>query len=63
MEAEDEELDLDANEDDGTKLDLARAYIDMGDTDDARSLLQEVVANGSDEDVAAANELLSNLDD
>ena len=63
MEAEDEEHDVDANEDDGTKLDLARAYIDMGDTDDARSLLQEVVANGSDEDVAAANELLSNLDD
>ena len=31
----------------GTKLDLARAYIDMGDPDGARSILQEVLQEGS----------------
>ena len=63
MDAEDDDLDLDADEDAGTKLDLARAYIYMGDTDGARGLLREVIADGSDDDVAAANELLSGLSD
>jgi len=31
-----------------TKLDLARAYIDMGDPDGARSILDEVIEEGSD---------------
>jgi len=31
-----------------TKLDLAKAYIDMGDAEGARSILQEVMAEGSD---------------
>ena len=31
----------------GTKLDLARAYMDMGDPDGARNILQEVLAEGS----------------
>ena len=30
----------------GTKLDLARAYVDMGDSDGARAILEEVVAEG-----------------
>ena len=30
----------------GTKLDLARAYIDMGDPEGARSILQEVLDEG-----------------
>ena len=30
----------------GTKLDLARAYIDMGDPDGARGILEEVLAEG-----------------
>jgi pilus assembly protein FimV len=30
----------------GTKLDLARAYVDMGDADGARAILEEVVAEG-----------------
>lgn len=30
----------------GTKLDLARAYIDMGDPDGAKSILEEVMAEG-----------------
>ena len=31
----------------GTKLDLARAYMDMGDPEGARSILEEVVQEGS----------------
>ena len=31
----------------GTKLDLARAYMDMGDPDGARSILNEVLQEGS----------------
>ena len=31
----------------GTKLDLARAYMDMGDPDGARSILKEVLQEGS----------------
>src|SRR5690606_34268551 len=32
----------------GTKLDLAKAYMDMGDPDGARSMLEEVVSEGND---------------
>jgi pilus assembly protein FimV len=32
----------------GTKLDLARAYIDMGDNDSARDILTEVIEEGND---------------
>ncbi len=44
-----------------TKLDLARAYIDMGDVDGARDILQEVEAEGSPEQQAEAKELLDSL--
>ena len=42
----------------GTKIDLAKAYIDMGDIDGARSTLEEVMQDGSEEQKAAAEELL-----
>lgn len=44
-----------------TKLDLARAYLDMGDEDGARQILEEVVAEGSDDQKAEANELLERI--
>jgi pilus assembly protein FimV len=44
-----------------TKLDLARAYIDMGDDDGARQILEEVVAEGTDEQQLDARELLDRL--
>ena len=47
----------------GTKLDLARAYIDMGDPDGARSILNEVLAEGSDAQKQEASQLLGELDD
>ncbi|MFB1001881.1 MAG: FimV/HubP family polar landmark protein, partial [Pseudomonadales bacterium] len=37
------------NDEVGTKLDLARAYIDMGDLEGAREILDEVMSEGSDE--------------
>lgn len=44
-----------------TKLDLARAYIDMGDDDGAREILQEVVAEGTNELKAEAIALLDRI--
>lgn len=66
------EIDLSAGDDDdfdiselsedidevSTKLELAKAYIDMGDSEGARSILEEVKAEGSDEQQQEANELL-----
>ena len=45
-----------------TQLDLARAYIDMGDEDGARPVLQEVIASGDLRQQAEARELLINID-
>ena len=44
-----------------TKLDLARAYIDMGDKDGAKDILQEVLSEGSDIQKQDANELLARI--
>ena len=44
-----------------TKLDLARAFIDMGDSEGARSSLDEVVSEGNDEQKAEATSLLEHL--
>ncbi len=51
------------NEEDAatTKLDLARAYIDMGDEDGAREILGEVLQEGSNDQQATATELLAKL--
>jgi pilus assembly protein FimV len=45
----------------GTRLDLARAYIDMGDTEGARSMLDEVMAEGNEVQKDEARKLLSEL--
>ena len=44
-----------------TKLDLARAYIDMGDTDGARDILDEVLQEGTDTQKQDASSLLSRI--
>lgn len=44
-----------------TKLDLAKAYIDMGDPDGARSILDEVLEEGNDQQKGEARELMSQL--
>jgi len=44
-----------------TKLDLARAYIDMGDDDGAREILGEVISEGDSNQQGEASELLGKL--
>ena len=44
-----------------TKLDLARAYIDMGDADSARGVLEEVIDEGDDNQSNEARRLLESL--
>ena len=57
-----EDFDLPESGDEAaTKLDLARAYIDMGDQDGARDILQEVIAEGDASQKADAQALLAKL--
>jgi len=59
---EDEELVIAADSNGlSTKLDLARAYLDMGDDDGARQILDEVIAEGSEEIRAEARALLDRI--
>ena len=44
-----------------TKLDLAQAYIDMGDSENARAILGEVMAEGSEAQIAEAKALLARI--
>ncbi|MCC7490677.1 MAG: hypothetical protein IT485_13630 [Gammaproteobacteria bacterium] len=46
----------------GTKLDLARAYIEMGDPDGARSILNEVLEEGDQAQRQEARQLLDGFD-
>ncbi len=45
----------------GTKLDLARAYMDMGDPEGARSILEEVLSEGSASQKQEAQRLIGSL--
>src|SRR5690606_20576357 len=59
----DAELDFLADADEAaTKLDLARAYIDMGDSDGARDILAEVAHEGNEQQRQEAVDLLSRID-
>ncbi len=58
---DDDVISLDLEDDGGNKLDLARAYIDMGDGDGARSVLEEVIKKGSESEIQEANELLEKI--
>ena len=60
--ADDPEPDfLSGSDEAATKLDLAEAYIDMGDDEGARDILAEVIAEGNPEQQAEALEMLSRL--
>jgi pilus assembly protein FimV len=52
---------LSGTDETATKLDLARAYIDMGDTEGARDILDEVMSEGSDTQQQEARELIARL--
>ncbi len=45
----------------GTKLDLARAYMDMGDPEGARNILDEVLQEGSASQKQEAQRLVASL--
>jgi pilus assembly protein FimV len=45
----------------GTKLDLARAYMDMGDPDGARSILEEVLSEGNASQKQEAQRLMESI--
>ncbi|NQY27527.1 MAG: hypothetical protein HRT92_10185 [Piscirickettsiaceae bacterium] len=55
------DLDFDDIDEVATKLDLASAYVDMGDADGARSILNEVLSEGNDEQKMQAKTLLEQL--
>lgn len=61
LESEDLEFLTDGDEV-STKLDLAQAYVDLGDIDGARDILLEVMKEGRDEQKAEAAALLDQLD-
>ena len=44
-----------------TKLDLAKAYVELGDNDSAKTILDEIVAEGTDEQKQVAKELLTQV--
>ena len=59
---EDDEFDfLSGSDEASTKLDLARAYIEMDDKEGARDILEEVATEGSDDQKKQAKELMDQL--
>jgi len=59
-----DDFDFDASGDDdinATKLDLAEAYVDMGDSDGAQDILSEVLEEGTPEQQQKAQEMLNRL--
>ena len=44
-----------------TKLDLAEAYVDMGDADGAQDILNEVLEEGTSDQKQKAQEMLNGL--
>ncbi len=54
-------IDVDSDKGMGAKLDLARAYIEIDDNSAAKSVLEDVIAKGDEEQSAEAKTLLENL--
>lgn len=58
----DDDLDILAGEDEcSTKLELAQAYLDMGDPDSAKDILDEVVSQGDSSQQDQAHKLLEDI--
>ena len=55
------EFDISANEEVTTKLDLAKAYEEMGDFEGARELLQEVLKEGDASQREKAQTILAKI--
>ena len=52
---------LDGADENETKLDLARAYLEMDDAEGAREILGEIIAEGNDQQKEEAQKLMDNL--
>ena len=64
LDDEDDEFDfLSGTDECATKLDLARAYIDMGDQEGARDILNEVIEEGNDQQKQEAQSMMERLAD
>lgn len=50
-----------ADDEIATKLDLAKAYVELGDKDSAKGILDEVMADGNDQQKRQAGEMLKQL--
>lgn len=62
MVSEDDELDfLEESDEVSTKLDLAKAYMDMGDREGAEDILNEVIEEGNDQQKSDAKVLMEKL--
>jgi pilus assembly protein FimV len=51
-----------ADDENATKLDLAKAYVELGDSDNAKSILEEVIAGGNPAQQRQAQELMAQID-
>ena len=58
----DEDDDAESNSDIDTQLDLASAYIEMGDYEGAREIIEEVLTTGDSKQKAQAQELLDSIE-
>ena len=56
---DDADIDPELREEVNTKLDLARAYMEMGDREGAREILQEVLGEGDKQQKAEAEKLMA----
>ena len=55
-------MDVDVDDGLGTKLDLAHAYIEIGEDDSAKELLDEILQKGSAKQIAEVKIILNKLD-
>jgi pilus assembly protein FimV len=54
-------IDVDADDGLGAKLDLAHAYIEIGEEESAKELLDEIIDKGDAHQIEQAKELLDKL--
>ncbi|SMF64248.1 pilus assembly protein FimV [Alteromonadaceae bacterium Bs31] len=61
-ESEDDDLGFLSDSDEiATKLDLARAYIDMGDSEGAKDIIEEIIKEGNDQQKQEAEQLSARI--
>ena len=60
---DDNQQDEDAIEDVNTQLDLARAYVEMGDIEGTKEIIKEIMDIGSEQQCKDAQDILDSLDD